>query len=90
MRIDNDANKFEGEPMATATQTEVPELLTKIPGREAAAMLVLRQVELLTQRGRIAAPVYLSERSPRWRRDELLASCGAVCTLKQLQQATGL
>ena len=60
--------------MPTTTH-EVPELLTK---SQTAKLLQCstRQVELLTQRGRIAAPVYLSERSPRWRRDELLASLG--------------
>ena len=60
----------------TTTQTEIPELLTKT---QAAKLLQCstRQVELLTHRGRIAKPVYLSERSPRWRRDELLASLGS-------------
>ena len=54
----------------------VPELLTK---KQAAELLQVsqRQIELLSQRGKIAKPVYLSERSPRWRRDELLASLGA-------------
>ena len=58
-----------------ATQTDVPELLTKTQAAEL-LQCSLRQIELLTQRGRIAKPVYLSERSPRWRRDELLASLG--------------
>jgi len=60
--------------MTTATTIQ-PELLTK---KQAAELLQCstRQIELLTQRCRIAKPVYLSERSPRWRRDELLASLG--------------
>jgi predicted DNA-binding transcriptional regulator AlpA len=33
-----------------------------------------RQVELLTNKGRLPKPVYLGDRSPRWRRAELLAS----------------
>lgn len=51
------------------------EFLTK---RQAAELLQCstRQIELLTQRGRIAQPVYLGDRSPRWRRAELLASLG--------------
>lgn len=74
--------------MTTTTQTGLnrqdrrhpeqaqPELLTK---RQAAELLQCsqRQIELLTQRGRIAKPVYLGERSPRWKRAELLASIGA-------------
>ena len=54
----------------------VPELLTK---KQAAELLQVsqRQIELLSQRGQIAKPVYLGERSPRWRRNELLASLGA-------------
>jgi len=36
-----------------------------------------RQVELLTQRGRIAKPVYLGTSSPRWNREEILASLAA-------------
>ena len=65
-------NRMEGEQMAT-TSHEQPELLTK---RQAAELLQCstRQIELLTQRGRIARPVYLGERSPRWRRADLLAS----------------
>lgn len=59
----------------TPTKNEAPELLTKTQAAEL-LQCSLRQVELLTQRGQIAAPVYLSERSPRWRRDELLASLG--------------
>ncbi len=63
--------------MTTKTLPEqaIPELLTK---RQAAELLQCsqRQIELLTQRGRIAKPVYLGDRSPRWRRDELLASVG--------------
>ena len=52
-----------------------PELLTK---KQAAELLQCsqRQIELLTQKGRIAKPVYLGDRSPRWRRAELLASLG--------------
>ncbi len=62
--------------MATTSPAQ-PELLTK---KQAAELLQCsqRQIELLTQRGRIAKPVYLSERSPRWRRAELLASLGTV------------
>ena len=54
-----------------------PELLTK---KQAAELLQCsqRQIELLTHAGRIAKPVYLGDRSPRWRRAELLASLGTV------------
>ena len=50
-----------------------PELMTK---KDVAEYLrcSLRQVELLTQKGRIAKPVYLGTSSPRWKRAELLAS----------------
>lgn len=52
---------------------ELPLLLTK----KDVATLVLkcsgRQVELMAQAGRIPMPIYLAQRSPRWRRDELLA-----------------
>jgi len=72
--------------MATATQEktnrherrhpdEQPELLTKTQAAEL-LQCSTRQIELLTQRGRICQPVYLSERSPRWRRAELMASLG--------------
>ncbi len=56
-------------------ETVLPELLTK---KQAAELLQCsqRQIELLTQKGRIARPVYLGDRSPRWRRAELLASLG--------------
>ncbi len=70
-----DANNYEkGETMATTSQA-LPELLTK---KQAAELLQCsqRQIELLTQKGRIAKPVYLGDRSPRWRREELLASLG--------------
>ena len=62
--------------MATTSQA-LPELLTK---KQAAELLQCsqRQIELLTQKGRIAKPVYLGDRSPRWRRAELLASLGTV------------
>jgi predicted DNA-binding transcriptional regulator AlpA len=70
----NDERK--GETMATTSQA-LPELLTK---KQAAELLQCsqRQIELLTQKGRIAKPVYLGDRSPRWRRAELLASLGTV------------
>jgi predicted DNA-binding transcriptional regulator AlpA len=60
--------------MAT-TSTAEPMFLTK---KQVAELLQCsqRQVELLSQSGKIAKPVYLSERSPRWRRGELLASLG--------------
>lgn len=32
-----------------------------------------RQVELLTQKGRLPKPIYLGESSPRWKRAELMA-----------------
>jgi hypothetical protein len=70
-----DANDFEkGETMTTTSQA-LPELLTK---KQAAELLQCsqRQIELLTHAGRIAKPVYLGDRSPRWRRAELLASLG--------------
>ena len=52
----------------------------EISPREAAELLQCsqRQIELLTQKGRIAKPIYLGDRSPRWRRAELLASLGTV------------
>lgn len=57
--------------MTIATMTD-PEFLTK---RQVAEMLQCstRQVEILTSKGRLAKPIYLGERSPRWRRSELLA-----------------
>jgi hypothetical protein len=53
-----------------------PELLTK---RQVADLLQvsMRQVELLSQRGRICKPIYLGTASPRWQRTELLASLNA-------------
>lgn len=56
---------------------DLPELMTK---RQVAEFLQVstRQVELLTNKGRIAAPVYLGPSSPRWKRTELLASLGLV------------
>lgn len=58
--------------MATATQTP-PELMTK---KQVAEFLQCsqRQVELLTNKGRLPKPVYLGESSPRWKREEILAS----------------
>jgi predicted DNA-binding transcriptional regulator AlpA len=52
-----------------------PELMTK---KQVAEFLQCsqRQVELLTAKGRLPKPIYLGESSPRWRRDELLASLG--------------
>lgn len=57
--------------MATVAQTE-PQLMTK---KQVAEFLQCsqRQVELLTNKGRLPKPVYLGESSPRWKRDELLA-----------------
>lgn len=62
--------------MATTSPAQ-PELLL-LTKKQAAELLQCsqRQIELLTQRGRIARPIYLGDRSPRWRRDELLASLG--------------
>ena len=62
--------------MAMVTQAQ-PELLTK---KQAAELLQCstRQIELLAQRGKIAQPVYISDRSPRWRRAELLSSLGLL------------
>lgn len=59
----------------TATET-ADEILTK---RQVAELLKVstRQVELLTQKGRIARPFYLGTQSPRWKRSELLASLEA-------------
>ena len=55
------------------TEDEKPFLLTK---SNVASMLQvsLRQVEYLVRAGRIPAPVYIGERTPRWRRDELLTA----------------
>lgn len=54
----------------------LPELMTK---KQVAEFLQCsqRQVELLTNKGRIAAPIYLGSSSPRWKRTELLASLEA-------------
>ena len=54
-----------------------PELMTK---KQVADFLQCsqRQVELLTNKGRIFKPIYLGESSPRWKRAELLASLGTV------------
>ena len=46
------------------TKTEVAELFR----------CSVRQVELLVKRGRIIPPVYLGDSSPRWHREQLLAS----------------
>jgi predicted DNA-binding transcriptional regulator AlpA len=37
----------------------------------------LRQVELLTAKGRLPRPIYLGESSPRWKRPELMAALEA-------------
>ena len=52
-----------------------PEFMTK---KQVAEFLQCsqRQIELLTKSGKIAKPIYLSERSPRWCRTDLLASLG--------------
>ena len=73
--------------MTTATHTEpnrhdrrhpdeLPEWMTK---KQVAEFLQCsqRQVELLTNKGRICKPIYLGESSPRWKRAELLASLEA-------------
>jgi predicted DNA-binding transcriptional regulator AlpA len=54
---------------------ELPDWMTK---RQVSEWLQCsqRQVELLTAKGRLPKPIYLGESSPRWRRDELLASLG--------------
>ena len=36
-----------------------------------------RQIELLTQKGRLPKPVYLGESSPRWKRSELISHLDA-------------
>lgn len=61
--------------MTTTTHSE-PQLMTK---KQVAEFLQCsqRQVELLTNKGRLPKPVYLGESSPRWKRDELLASLEA-------------
>ena len=61
--------------MTTATQTE-PALMTK---KQVAEFLQCsqRQVELLTQKGRLPKPVYLGESSPRWKRAELMLALEA-------------
>ena len=53
-----------------------PELMTK---KQVAEFLQCseRQVELLTNRGRICKPIYLGTSSPRWSRVGLLASLEA-------------
>jgi hypothetical protein len=67
-----DANDFEkGETM---TITVTPDNRNRHERRHEEQA----PIELLTQKGRIAKPVYLGDRSPRWRRAELLASLGTV------------
>lgn len=58
-------------------QAELPILLKKI---QVAELLQCsgRQVELMAQAGRIPMPIYLAQRSPRWKRDELLAFIAAA------------
>jgi len=65
--------------MTTATKKSEPEFLTK---KQVAELLQCsqRQVELLTQKKRIASPIYLGSSSPRWSRTELLASLNAATT----------
>ena len=54
----------------------IHELMTK---KQVAELLQCsqRQVELLTNKGRLPKPIYLGESSPRWKREELLASLEA-------------
>jgi hypothetical protein len=61
--------------MTIATHTP-PELMTK---KQVAEWLQCsqRQVELLTAKKRISAPIYLGSASPRWKRSELLAHLDA-------------
>lgn len=57
--------------MSVTNAVEMPILLTK---KQVAELFQCsqRQVELMTSQGRLPKAVYLAERSPRWKRDELL------------------
>lgn len=55
----------------TAAAPAGDEVLTK-SGVAALLSVSTRQVENLTRDGRIPAPVYLSERAPRWVKADLL------------------
>ena len=61
---------------AAAERAAIHQTMDFLTKRQAAELLQCstRQIELLTQRGRLAAPVYLGDRSPRWIRSELVAS----------------
>jgi predicted DNA-binding transcriptional regulator AlpA len=82
VRVTSEPNVFMKRGTQMGTQMSEVEsgseqrLLTK---KQVAELLQcsLRQVELLTQKGRIAKPVYLGTASPRWQRDELMASLAA-------------
>jgi predicted DNA-binding transcriptional regulator AlpA len=52
-----------GANLTTLTKKQVAEIL----------QCSMRQVELLTQKGRIPSPVYLGDSSPRWKRSEIEA-----------------
>ena len=54
----------------------LPALMTKRQVSEY-LQVSLRQVEILTAKNRICQPIYLGESSPRWNRDDLLASLAA-------------
>jgi len=62
------------------TAIELPLLLTKTDVAKLVLKCSGRQVELMVQSGRLPKPIYLAERSPRWRRDELLAFIQAAAT----------
>jgi predicted DNA-binding transcriptional regulator AlpA len=53
--------------------SEAPTYLTK---KQVAELLQcsMRQVEILTAKGRICRPVYIGPSSPRWHRDALITS----------------
>lgn len=55
----------------TAAAPVADEVLTK-SGVAALLSVSTRQVENLTRDGRIPAPVYLSERAPRWVKADLI------------------
>ena len=69
------ARVVEGDRRSRRHPEELPDLLTKSQVAEY-LQCSQRQVELLTQKGRICKPIYLGESSPRWQRVELLASLG--------------
>ena len=81
--LDNQANKpgegriHSGPRTDSRSRESFPTeaTLTTLTKKQVAEILQcsMRQVELLTQKGRIPRPVYLGDSSPRWKRSEIEA-----------------